>query len=430
MNKKLIISSFLILIFSLSAYCQEDFIQMAEVEARYILQCQFMDSTDPAFGCINNIFGKEPTWVVPRENAMAILGLVMASEIFGNKEYFDRAQLAADYLVKVQDKDGAWFNQYSYCEPGDPQNPKNKEAWAKSPTQTAEVMIAFYKLGFSAKRYAAMKKAALYLIGCQKNGGDGYLLGGGKDADGNYRQWRWASDNSYAYQALKAAEIWGITKKDYKFSIFCSQGAKKILSGIDSTLYIKDTSNPDYGVWYRVVDSLNQPIAVEHHDWINYAPQMLDLPAYGVNNEIVGDWIHNNLQKEGGACIWDDDDFSTRKSPGFSFQAALCWRDLGESKYYFPALDWALNSGLWQTKVDENGSLGGWIDWVDEVKKERAGWWEKFIDTSFYAIAAFNGGYDFNPVPSFLRISYSNPKASSADSPCYLQFKFGQKEPE
>lgn len=106
---------------------------LIETEADYILQCQFMEQSDAAYGCINNVFGL-PTWVVPRENALAILGLIKANQILVKPLYLERAQLAIDYLVKVQDVDGAWFNQYSYTTPGDPGNPDNREALAKSPT--------------------------------------------------------------------------------------------------------------------------------------------------------------------------------------------------------------------------------------------------------------------------------------------------------
>ena len=90
---------------------------MAKIEADYILSCQLTDTVDPAYGCINNVAGV-PTWVVPRENAMAILGLLMAEDLYPGNDYRNRAGLAADYLVKVQDSDGAWFNQYRYTTPG------------------------------------------------------------------------------------------------------------------------------------------------------------------------------------------------------------------------------------------------------------------------------------------------------------------------
>jgi hypothetical protein len=410
--------------FASSAAAQENFPEMAKIEADYILSCQLTDTVDPAYGCINNVAGA-PTWVVPRENAMAILGLLIAEELYPGNDYRNRACAAADYLVKVQDSDGAWFNQYRYTTPGDEGN--TDESLSKSPTQTAEVMIAFYKLGFDQARYSAMKKAARYLMSCQANGGNGTLLGGGKDSKGVYRTWRWASDNAYAYQALKAAETWAIMTGDVRFALHCNQFSRKIIAGINKFLFIKDRDNPDFGVWYRVVDKDNIPVDPLSHDWINYAPQMLDLPCLGVNNPRVGEWIHSVLQDSLGACVWNDGAESKRRSPGFSFQASLCWQDMQQSGYYISALNWALDSGLWMNQPVCDSIAGGWIDWSQinsEGAETRADCWQRFIDTSFYAIAAYNGGYDFNVVPSFLRLSYSNPRNSSGTAGCYLQLKF------
>ncbi len=397
------------------------FRELAETEAGYILKCQFTDSNSPAYGAINNLYGS-PTWVVPRENAMAILGLVLAGDILGNDSYRQKAELAADYLVKVQDKDGAWFNQYNFIQPGSG-IPEDKESLAKSPAQTAEVMIAFCRLGYTPQRYLAMKKAAVYLISCQRKGGDGDLLGAGKDPDGVYRSWRWASDNSYAYQALKAAELWALMQDDFRFALSCGNSARKILKGIDKVLYVKNPYDPDYGVWRRVVDDKNQPVDPDKHDWINYAPQMLNVPCLGCGHPRVGKWIHSKFQKADGACVWDDRSTPTRQSPGFSFQAVLCWRDLGQSEFYIPALNWGLASGLWQVDPDENSISGGWIDWSDPELKQSANQWERFIDTSFYSIAAYNGGYDFNIVPNFLRIGYDGPKQGAGGIPYYLKLK-------
>lgn len=54
----------------------------------------------------------------------------------------------------------------------------------------------------------------------------------------------------------------------------------------------------------------------------------------------------------------------------------------------------------WPAQVvqrDENSHTGGWVDWVEvqATPGSRANWWDRFIDTSFYAIAACNGGYNF-----------------------------------
>jgi len=404
-------------------YAQDyQFTELVQTEAAYILQCQYTsDPASVAFGAINDVQG-DPTWVVPRENGMAILGLVMASELLKDSSYKERAQLAADYLVRVQDSDGAWFNQYNFVQPGSG-NPDDTESLSKSPTQTAEAMLGLHALGFQAQRYPAIKKGAKYLIACQKNGGNGFLLGGGKAPDGSFRSWRWASDNAYAYQALKAAEVWALMQNDFRFAIRCSDAARKILKGINETLYIKNPYDPDFGVWYRAVDQDNAPVEPLHHDWINYAPQMVNLPCRGVNHPRVGKWIHRILQRENGACVWDDYAFTSRESPGYTFEAVLCWRKLGQAQYYIPALNWALDSGLWQVDPDENAVPGGWIDWQDSANSLKANWWERFIDTSFYAIAAYNGGYDFTVVPAFLRIGYANPKAARDTVPCYLKFK-------
>jgi len=419
---------FTLLIFSLGVcpvWAQDyTFRALAETEANYILECQFQDETSPAHGAINNIHGG-PTWVVPRENAMAILGLVLAGDILENDTFRQRAQITADYLVKVQDKDGAWFNQYNYVTPGSG-IVDDKESLAKSPTQTAEVMIAFYKLGYDPERYPAMKKGAIYLMSCQKKGGDGNLIGAGKDPEGNYRSWRWASDNSYAYQALKAGEVWALINSDYRFALSCSASARKILNGINNTLYIKDPYDADYGVWYRVVDGKNQPVDPQNHDWINYAPQMLNVPCLGVGQPRVGKWINNKFKKPNGGCVWDDYSYQSRQSPGYTFQAVLCWRNLSQPEFYIPALNWALDSELWQVdpnSKDTKAIAGGWIDWREFETDKQSNWWERFIDTSFYSIAAYNGGYDFSIVPAFLRIGYTDPKQSADAIPCYLKLK-------
>jgi hypothetical protein len=135
------------------------------------------------------------------------------------------------------------------------------------------------------------------------------------------------------------------------------------------------------------VDEQHNPQAPGGKEWINYAPQMLDVPATGVGSNNVGNWIHKNLQKENGACVWNTLDWGkNRESPGYSFQASLCWLDLKQNSYVNAATEWALASGLWY-------SGGGWIDWMENGQPVSD--WQRFIDTSFYAIAAYSGGYDF-----------------------------------
>lgn len=363
------------------------------LEAGYILSSQYLNEADPAHGAINNVNfsgdpAGEPTWIVPRENGLAILGLIQAFENTGDRAYLERAELAADYLVRVQDADGGWFDQYAYAEP---------VTRSKSPTQTAEVMMALAKLGYSASRYEAMKKGAQFLMTLQdpanKQGADDGLISGGIKDDGTFHTWRWTSDNSFAYLALKAAEDWAGKKRDKSFAKAAGKSAERILNGINKYLYVSDESDADYGVWRRVIDENGTPVDPGYHEWINYAPQMLDLPAKGVGNKRVGEWIHATFQKDDGSVVWDDGPFSIRKSPGFSFQASLVWLDLGQKEYADAAIGWAKASGLWQETPDFHGISGGWIDWTEGSVTAQE--WERFIDTSFYAAAVFNGGYDF-----------------------------------
>jgi hypothetical protein len=358
------------------------------MEAKYTVSNQFLSPGNLADGAINNVSGA-PTWVVPRENALAILNLISSASLTGDPSYLDNAVRAADYLVRVQDPtDGGWFDQYDYAVP---------VALSKSPTQTAEVMIAFFKLGYDSKRYAAMKKGAQFLMACQnpanKGGADDGLLGGGKDANGNYANWRWASDNSFAYLALKAAQAWAVAYGDSKFAAQAQGSAAAVLNGINTFLYNSNPTDDDYGVWKRAIDGSGAEMEPNFHEWINYAPQMLDLPATGVGSSLVGEWIHRKFQQADGSVVWNDTYQSTRKSPGFSFQAALVWEDLGQTNYADAAIQWAVNSGLWQQTPDQNGVVGGWIDWAEPSGP--APFWQRFIDTSFYYSAATKGGYDF-----------------------------------
>ena len=366
--------------------------QSATLDGRYVLESQFVSPNHPANGAINNVFGA-PTWVVPRENALAILELLQSAAILGPQAdqtngYTQKANLAADYLVRVQGADGGWYDQYSY---------ENPVTLSKSPTQTAEVMIAFQKLGFAQGRYTSMKNGAIFLMSLQnpanKGGSDDGLISGGKDSNGNFVTWRWTSDNSFAYWALIAASQWASNAQDNAFAQTTRQAADKILKGINDYLYVSNPSDPDNGVWRRVIDQNHNVIDPAFHEWINYAPQMLDLPARGVGSKKVGDWIHRVLQKSDGSVVWNDGSERNRKSPGFSFQAALVWQDLGQTQFAKSALNWANNSGLWQLTPDSNGVTGGWIDWIENGTPAPS--WQRFIDTSFYATSALNGGYDF-----------------------------------
>jgi hypothetical protein len=379
----------------LPAVCQNhrSCMDLTKPEAEYITAGQYISPGDPAHGAINNVQGA-PTWVVPSENAMAILGLKLASEILSDTSYLSRAQLAADYLIRVQGSDGAWSNQYSYTAITDTN---------KSPRQTAEVMMALYQLGYDANHYNAMINGAHYLMNCQnvanKGGSDDGLLGGGKNEQGQYRSWRWTHDNAYAYWALKAAQGWANEKGDTSLAAQYALSAQQIITGINAYLY-----EPDTGVWHVAIDAnhvLQWETGLAHlPSWIQYAPQMLDLPVYGVNSPRVGQWIHDNLQQSDGACIgyvWEANQIKIRKYPGLSFQAASSWYDTGQRVYADSGIGWAMASGLWQTTPVSHGIMGAWVDWIEvtPVSGQLAPDWQRFIDTNSYAIASCYGGYDF-----------------------------------
>ena len=365
--------------------CQDP--DLVRLEANYIAASQHVRRGDPASGAINNVYGA-PTWVVPRENALAMLGLLRGSESLGDRAYLDRAEAAAQYLLRVQDDDGGWFDQYAYDQPA---------LLSKSPTQTAEVMIAINKLGFQRKRYRAMVRAADFLLRLQdpvnKTGQDDGLIAGGLNAQGQHETWRWTSDNAFAYQALRAAARWARILRDRVHQRWYEDAAAQVLHGIDEVL--QDPASP---VWYVAVDAHGSP-TISHHEWISYAPQMLDVPAQGVGDPAVGEWIHEVLvHQPEGAARWDDATFGNRLSPGFSFQAVLVWIDLHQFAFTDDAFEWVGASGLHQMTPDANGIVGGWIDWV-ETTGNQAQFWERFIDTSFYAIVAATDGFDFSPEP-------------------------------
>jgi len=366
-------------------------------EADYILACQYL-GTGSAYGAINNVYGA-PTWVVPRENGTAILALLEATRVLGDSKYRIGAQRAADYLVKVQQQDGCWCDQYVYSAPTN---------LSKSPSQTAAVMMALFKLGYQADtvdphdRFDAMKRGAECLMSFQnvqnKGGRDDGLLGGGKNADGDYRQWRWTHDNAYAYWALRMAASWASQGAEREFATRCSNSAQQIAEGLMDHLY-----NSATGIWHIAVDAGGMPQWVPGLDglpiWVQYAPVMLDIPL-GVDRERVGEWIHTSLQQDDGSCIEytsGGDGPVMRKYPGKTLQAALVWLDTQQAIYAQTAMDWAETGGLWQTEPDDVGVTGGWVNWVEVSPNPdlMAEPWDRHIETSAYAITSWSGGYDF-----------------------------------
>ena len=292
------------------------------MEADYILKCQYNNSSrynteiNSTYGAINNQYAEPkkedqsgmPTYIKPGENAMAILGLIIASQKLENDTYLTRAQFAANYLVSVQQSDGAWCDQYSYIKPVN---------LSKSPRQTAEVMIALYKLNESNRpetnnnRYRAMMNGATYLMECQNSTSknDSRLLCGGKERDKNdteiFSNDCWTHDNAYAYWALRAAKAWADDKGDVINSTKFDNSSQRILDGINQVLYDNST-----GVWQIAIHENGKPFSnaelscVNGRDrirpsWIQYSPQMLGLPVKGANSSNISAWIYKNFANNG-----------------------------------------------------------------------------------------------------------------------------------
>lgn len=110
----------------------------------------------------------------------------------------------------------------------------------------------------------------------------------------------------------------------------------------------------------------------------------------------AGSWIHNVFQQPDGGCIGYDG-ASIRKYPGLTFQACIVWLKTRQASYKDTGYRWIVSSGLWQSTPDGNGVKGGFIDWMEISPRYRAAaeYWQRFIDTSFYAIAVLTGGYSF-----------------------------------
>ncbi len=381
----------------------------AAIEGDYLLSTQYRaDPAHPGYGILNNVFSPLATdpqawsWIVPRENGMAILGLVLASELTGSGDYRMGADLVAEALVRLQQPEGYWYNQYRLTVTGFEPAPDNNGT-GRSPTQTAEVMMALHKLGYEAAsdaRKQAMQKGAEWLLTKAAYGspqGD-WLLIYDPGVPGRF----WTHDNAYAYWALVGAADWAGQSGDAAASARYAAAARGILAGIDAFLY-----DANAGAWRRYADleaGVPRGAGDGAYDWINYAPQMLDLPARGVGSAVVGQWMHATLQQGDGAVVASPAAANPLKSPGSSFQAALAWLDLGQPDFAASALDWTGKSQLWCLPgsacwLENSRSTGGWVDWVAANPAggaaERAPSWQRFTDTSFYAMAAWSGGYSF-----------------------------------
>lgn len=397
-------------------------------EVRYVVSCQFREAGNLADGAINTVFGI-PTWVEPGINASGILTFIEAYKFFEDVSFIEKANLVAEYLIRIQNvDDGSWCNQYGYATPGDINNP-NREALARSPRHTAQVIYALYELYklqeldfmTEAMWYKAIEKGANYLMGCQapenKGGRDDGLICGGKDADGNFRRSRWVHDNSYAYWALEATELWAEHRGEENFSTLCAKGAKNILEGINESFYDSNT-----GVWHIALDENGIPLknphlpclgsdAKSYPSWLQIVPQMLDLPANGVGSSRVAEWILRNLMQADGGCFeWccEDGEFKKRLYPGSAFQIALVLFDIpGYNSYAKNVIAWAEESGLWR----ENSRIK-WVDWYEsEPDPNRvAPSWMACGDTSLLSILCWLGGHNFAISPTLAELAEKEKK--------------------
>lgn len=403
------------------------------IEVNYVASCQFLDPNNDADGTINSVRGL-PTWGEPGIISQGILLFIMAWKTFNDESYISKANRAADFLVRVQRPDGGWCNQYTYAEPGDLNNPSNREAWAESPRHAAQAVYALYKLyelGFrDEKRYNAIKKGAGFLMGCQepenKAGRDDGLVCGGKDADGIFRSPRWGHDNAYSFWALTAAEYAALCNGEKNSSELCAVRAARVLKGINETMY-----DPNTGVWHIVVDHQGVPLKNPHlpclgddaqfyPSWMQYAPQMLDLPARGVNSPKVAEWILDNLKEDEGYFEWccEDGELKQRFYPGSALQAALVFFDIPEySPYGDRAIKWVEESGLW-VKMRARDKMVDWHEIFPDPNRIAPDW-HAYPDTSLLAGACWMGGYNFALSPPLIE---EEKNKEGEEKGCFIAF--------
>jgi len=326
-----------------------------QIEYDYLRACQYVSPGSPGHGAINNVCGA-PTWVVPGEVAMAALALQAGG-------YAAEAQLACDYLARVQRSDGSWYNQYSYDTPVD---------LGRFARMTAQAAMALGRIGGHDQ---ALQRAVAYLKTLQdpalKQGqDDGLICGGYTDAGAVIRD-RWTSDNAFA---LIVFDLAGETA-----------ARNQVAAGINQTLAAGDA-------WQAAVNELGFPVYLPF-TWVHFAPAMLNADRFGVVYPAgLADRIATELQvtrgRDRGAVAQEAN--STKLMPGMGFQASLAWQELGRSDLADSHTSWAeQTSGLWQVTPDEHGITGGWVDWKDGGSTAQT--WERFVDTSAYYLMVKNG---------------------------------------
>lgn len=391
-------------------------------EANYILSCQAPS------GAINNVFG-DPTWVKPRENGTAAVGLMEAYSATNNSAYKDGALKCLDYLKGRQEADGGWSAHYN-------EMINARVDRATTPSEAGSVIMAMYKaksLGWedpAHQYYESAKAAGAFIIECiTQAGGSTGLAGAGKDYNtstpttsderGAYKwsDWCWVSDNSYAYLGLLSLREWAVQNGDYDFARTCNQYLVGIYTGINA--YLK---NPSNAVWYPVVDSNGN--LVSHSNKVEalcYYPQKYDIPVPQYRSENIAQWMVSNLQvtdtsvsvpRGYGAFIWRDAEGGDgyhpyRRSQGYSMEAWLALVDIPGAV----ALDARTRAQAWWESPDNTNGIitvaapvsyqlwdviyGGIRDWYDPDTETVASPADKFIDTSANCIHVYRGGYDY-----------------------------------
>lgn len=322
-------------------------------EIEHILACQIRETRSPAYGAINDVPPTQgASWIVPGEMAVAALVLWKA----GHRH---EALLAIDFLARLQNADGSWFNRYDRHIPSD---------LGRHSRHTAQCAIAFAVIGgydWVVARAAAF--LARLTDPALKTGIDDGLVCGGYDERNRVITDRWTSDNAYAVLA---------------FDLAVRHAARdRVIEGINERLRTPEA-------WASRVDRNGKP----GHDpfgWIPFAPAQLGLARLGVQvPDGLADTIARHLQEENGrhaGSLWENQG-STKRMPGIGFQAAIAWRELGGlgPEYALRHLAWAESqSGLLHAR-------GGWIDWSDRTGSQAPAW-QRFIDTSAYYVMVANG---------------------------------------
>lgn len=359
------------------------------VQADYIISTQYHQSGNNANGALNNIVG-EPTQWVPVNNALSILALLETYSSTSNNVYWQAARDAVLNLLRNQDEEGGWADSYNYSSETNP---------TKSALNTASSIVAISKFGYDPTLYEDIVLAADYLLSLQniqnKTGNDDGLICKGLASDGNYITDRWVLDNAWAYHAFVAAANWASNQNDIVKSIAYNTAAQNIIQGINS--YMK---NGD--VWEAIIDANGNPKCnpdvpsqyCAFPTWMDYAPQIFDLPVNGLNDISVGEYIEDEFLHGSNGIIGfanSNGQLSSRLYPRHAFYALLSWQDIGSNRNITATLAWTNNTSL------KNSTDGGWIDWFElspnngNTPQDS----ERIIDTSALAIL-FYSGYNFN----------------------------------